>query len=145
MSIVGEALIELAGFVDKDPIIKTKNDKKFAIFSIRTSRKIGKENTEWETKWYNVNIFNNDYLTEYVEKNVKKGSFVIAKGLLVQNLYKNNDGEEVLGINCQIFGTRGSIKVINKSDFKSEDGSSEENTNKENSENNEFDGENPFA
>lgn len=87
--------VVLVGNVGKDPEIKSKNNKKIAIFSIAVSESYKDKGGEriTTTDWHKIVVFN-DGLANIIEKHIHKGSKVLVEGSLKKNKYTDKNGIE---------------------------------------------------
>tara|TARA_Y100001934_G_scaffold224763_1_gene268986 strand:+ start:1980 stop:2321 length:342 start_codon:yes stop_codon:yes gene_type:complete len=87
--------VSLIGHVGADPEVKSFDSKgKLAKFSIATNETYqnGKGEKVTETQWHNVVAWNG--LAGVIEKHVKKGSFLIVEGKIVNRAYSAKEGEK---------------------------------------------------
>jgi|SRR5690606_31542145 len=85
--------VQLIGHLGADPEIKTfDNGGKVARLRIATNESYKNQKGEWvdNTQWHTVSA--HGFLTERVEKQLKKGSFVIVEGSLRHNEYTDAQG-----------------------------------------------------
>ncbi len=72
----------IKGTVGKDPEIRSgQSGKRVATFSVATTEKWKDKSGEWKeaTEWHTVVCFN-DYLTEFIDRGIKKGATVWIEG-----------------------------------------------------------------
>lgn len=87
--------VSLIGNVGADPEIKSFNGNgKLAKFSLATneSYKNSKGERVTETQWHNIVAWNG--LAGFIEKYVKKGSYVVLEGKLVNRSYEDKEGKK---------------------------------------------------
>ena len=87
--------VNLIGNVGAAPEVKSfDGNGKLAKFSLATneSYKNAKGERVTETQWHNVVAWNG--LAGLIEKHVKKGSYVVLEGKLVNRSYEDKDGKK---------------------------------------------------
>lgn len=87
--------VSLIGHVGGDPEVKAfDSNGKLAKFSLATneSYKNGKGERVTETQWHNVVAWNG--LAGFIEKFVKKGSYLVLEGKIVNRSYEDKDGKK---------------------------------------------------
>lgn len=89
--------VMLIGRVGKDPeILRTKDGKKFADFSLATSEAWKDKNTgekREKTEWHNIVVYN-EGLAGVLEKYVHKGSKIYVEGALQTRKWQDKDGKD---------------------------------------------------
>lgn len=84
--------VQLVGHVGQDPEIKTFGESgKIAKFSLATNESFKDKSGEWvkNTTWHNLIAWRN--LAERIERQVRKGSYLLVEGKLVNSEYTDKD------------------------------------------------------
>lgn len=86
--------VQLIGNLGADPEIKVFDNTKLARFSVATNENYKDRNGEWqkETTWHNVTCWGP--IADRAEQFLKKGSFVLIEGKLVNRDYTDDKGEK---------------------------------------------------
>ena len=107
--------VTLIGRLGKDPEIKTTNaGKKFARFSLATSKKIKGEDV---TQWHQVVVWN-EKLSEVIESYVNKGDMLAIQGEIEYRKYEK-DGVEKYATDIVIPAFGGSMSMLTPKSEKS--------------------------
>lgn len=84
--------VQLVGYAGQDPEIKTFGESgKLAKFSVATTESYKDNNGEWKetTTWHNVTAWRS--LAERAERQIRKGSYLLIEGKLVNRDYMGAD------------------------------------------------------
>lgn len=114
------------GNLGREAETKTINEKQAVTnFSMATTYSYKPNGGDWvnETTWHNIVAWN---LSDYVKKNLTKGSPVYVEGRLTKRMYKDKDGNEKLAVEI-IANTV--VPLAGKADNGSQTQSSAENNN----------------
>ena len=106
--------VTLIGNLGQDPQVSTfstaNGTGSITRISIATNEKDGQGNTI--TDWHNVSIFGK--LGEVAAKYLHKGSQVYVEGKLKTNKYTGKDGAEKVGININVQGYSGVLRMLDR-------------------------------
>jgi single-strand DNA-binding protein len=80
-------IVILGGYVGKDPETRTFEKGQVSNFSLATNEYYSGEN---HTTWHNIVVWGKT--SEFVDKNIKKGSYIEVVGKIVNRTWTKNDG-----------------------------------------------------
>jgi len=94
--------VVLAGFLGKDPQIVKRENFSIARLSIATKMY---RNKEQATDWHEVEAFGAN--ADYIEKNLRKGDFIVVSGYLTTTAYTDKSGQERKNYNVKCTSVEG--------------------------------------